>query len=286
MRRARTALTFLAVLAAAPAHGQENPGDTCAGFFECAKGCSADDQACLDGCLPTDSGQVALLDDLVACVDAHCRTVPSEELQSCVDQSCGGQVTACIGNGIGGTGESCPDGLSFEGECVSDVVRWCENDELHVLDCGAQASTCGFNDTAGFYDCMAGGEACGEVTYEGECQGNVAVWCENGVLTGQDCDEVGLACGADSAGIYYCYDGGAGAAGSAGGGAGATGSSGGGAAASSGTTVDPAGGGSSKAKAGTSAAEPTGACTTSAGPPLPLAALLVLLLAVRRRRLT
>jgi hypothetical protein len=46
---------------------------------------------------------------------------------------------------------------------------------------------------------------CGSVTYEGECQGEVVVWCEDGELYAYDCGEGGMTCGfVDSMGLYDC----------------------------------------------------------------------------------
>lgn len=49
------------------------------------------------------------------------------------------------------------------------------------------------------------GDACGGITYEGTCDGDVAVWCEDGELWGYACEPG--ACGLDpSSGLYDCLE--------------------------------------------------------------------------------
>jgi hypothetical protein len=49
-----------------------------------------------------------------------------------------------------------------------------------------------------------GGGGCGGVDFSGECQGNVATWCDDG-LQSIDCGKAGLTCGYDdSTGLYDC----------------------------------------------------------------------------------
>ncbi len=43
---------------------------------------------------------------------------------------------------------------------------------------------------------------CGDVTYEGECQGDTVVWCENG-LQSEDCGASGCGWGQEY-GFYTC----------------------------------------------------------------------------------
>jgi hypothetical protein len=116
-------------------------------------------------------------------------------------------------------GAPCPADLTFEGECVGDVVVWCEDDVVNILDCGAEGLGCALNEEEGYYDCAAGGDDGGEgplpgepcadgLTFEGECQGDTVVWCEDDLTQVFDCSTQGLGCGYNaSAKIYDCVEG-------------------------------------------------------------------------------
>jgi len=108
------------------------------------------------------------------------------------------------------SGSACGD-LTFEGTCEGDTVRWCENGEARELDCGSSTLTCGDYDLEGqtIKACVDDGTAgdCGSVTFEGECQGDTVVWCDNGSLQTKDCASEDKACDLinDSVG-YWCTE--------------------------------------------------------------------------------
>ena len=80
----------------------------------------------------------------------------------------------------------------------------------------AQGQTCGWvNDQIGNYcggtpPSGSGGDegGCGDVTYEGTCEGDTAVWCSNdGELRSLDCGDQGQVCTFVNNDIgYYCAD--------------------------------------------------------------------------------
>lgn len=131
--------------------------------------------------------------------------------------------------GSGGAEQAGPDdcgSVTFEGVCSNDVLSYCENGVLKTLDCSANGSVCGWNDSAGYNDCVAssgsggsggGGTAgsggssgsdCGSVTFEGECSGDTLQYCNNGTLVSSDCSNQGLTCGYNAqAGYYDCVAG-------------------------------------------------------------------------------
>ena len=47
-------------------------------------------------------------------------------------------------------------GITYEGCCAGQVVRWCDEEGLHELDC-TEAPLCGWDDESGFYDCGTDG---------------------------------------------------------------------------------------------------------------------------------
>jgi len=60
------------------------------------------------------------------------------------------------------------------------------------------------HELASSYESDAGENGCGAVTYEGGCQGNTVIWCENG-LQSMDCGALGGTCGfSDADGYYAC----------------------------------------------------------------------------------
>jgi hypothetical protein len=109
-------------------------------------------------------------------------------------------------------------GLPPEGQCQGDVARFCIGDELVETDCALFGEQCGFiNDVLGWYCLPADGppdpgpdplpepDNCDGIDYLGICDGDVAVWCANGVLEFEDCAAFGVTCGyVDDATGYYC----------------------------------------------------------------------------------
>lgn len=67
--------------------------------------------------------------------------------------ACGGEVCALVDNvtGFACVRDGC-GGLTFTGECVGDVARYCSDNEVQEVDCGADGGTCGFiDDETGFF---------------------------------------------------------------------------------------------------------------------------------------
>ncbi len=69
-----------------------------------------------------------------------------------LNQTCGwstvNNYNDCVPPPQTGCGE-----VTKTGACNGDVVIWCESGELKSVDCAALGSTCGWSDTANFYDC-------------------------------------------------------------------------------------------------------------------------------------
>lgn len=140
------------------------------------------------------------------CVDGKCKCIPQCFGKECGDDGCGGSCgtcpigKTCVGgkcvcqpncegkqcgpDGCGGTcgeckqGEVCQAGIckmsecgaiTYEGCCEGEILKWCENNKLKVLDC-TNSPKCGWND-AGFYDCGTDGkpDPSGEFPMKCEC---------------------------------------------------------------------------------------------------------------------
>jgi hypothetical protein len=103
-------------------------------------------------------------------------------------------------------------GETFVGRCDGDQVVWCESDQVHVQNCpDYDGKTCVFDDAHQYYACGVAAEPpppvdpCNGETYEGRCQGNSVVWCENEEVKSISCDNYTKSCGWDGPkGFYNC----------------------------------------------------------------------------------
>lgn len=101
-------------------------------------------------------------------------------------------------------------GISYEGCCLPDqTLQWCENGVLCAIFCAQNPDPayqkCGWSPEAGFYDCGSSTspepscthpmdcpgncKPCGDITYEGCCDGAVVTWCECGCIRTINCAE-------------------------------------------------------------------------------------------------
>jgi hypothetical protein len=46
-------------------------------------------------------------------------------------------------------------GVTYEGLCDGDTVRFCDGGQLYAVDCAARGQHCGWNETWSYYDCLA-----------------------------------------------------------------------------------------------------------------------------------
>ncbi len=94
-------------------------------------------------------------------------------------------------------------GVTFDGECSGNMLRWCDHGQPLERDCGACAETCLPGAQSGYY-CVASN--CGDTDYLGRCDGNVAVWCSlEGVLQQENCSASNSTCRyIDDETGYYC----------------------------------------------------------------------------------
>ena len=95
--------------------------------------------------------------------------------------------------------DECGD-VTSEGLCDLDTLLYCEDGELVETLC---AEGCGFDESAGYFDCLTAAppiDECGDVTYEGICDGDNLLFCEDGTLSSSFCDH---GCGWDEGNGYY-----------------------------------------------------------------------------------
>ncbi|MAQ14381.1 MAG: hypothetical protein CMN30_06255 [Sandaracinus sp.] len=108
------------------------------------------------------------------------------------------------------TGPTIVDGASCgsiteTGRCVSGAAVYCSGDELQREVCEG-GETCGWDAGADAYRCIAEGtDPCEGLDSVGECAGNVARWCEGGVVRSRDCGSCDQVCAnIDEVGGAYC----------------------------------------------------------------------------------
>jgi len=97
------------------------------------------------------------------CVFGECVACSCEGKQ-CGDDGCGNSCGEC-GEGFECNAGVCEaagcGGITFEGCCDGQTLKYCENDEIKVIDCSGNEppnDQCGWKAEAGFYDCGGDGE--------------------------------------------------------------------------------------------------------------------------------
>lgn len=96
----------------------------------------------------------------------------------------------------GAEGGGACGGVTYTGECQGDAVVWCEGGALQQVDCAAKGKVCGWQDDTIGNNCLdAPTSACGDLTYQGRCEGAVLSWCENDAVQTVDCGADGRTCG-------------------------------------------------------------------------------------------
>lgn len=94
--------------------------------------------------------------------------------------------------------------IDATGRCEGQTAVWCDGGVIRRRDCAACGQVCGaVPELGGAIYCRA--DPCMGLDYLGRCDGEVAVWCDDGVLKTRDCAESGLSCGwVDSDTGFYC----------------------------------------------------------------------------------
>lgn len=174
-------------------------GTDCAGELVCDRSfpSGACTLPCGDGC-PDGSACVAWGGSdlcLPACTgDADCR-----DGWTCSGGACVPQPT---------TQDGCGD-VTPNGHCEGNTLVYCESLDTGVVrrvDCPTdQECTVG---TDGLAECVVPGTTgCGTVSYQGYCDGDLAVWCQDAQLAERDCAAEGKTCGyVDEQVGFYCVE--------------------------------------------------------------------------------
>lgn len=100
-------------------------------------------------------------------------------------------------------------GETFEGRCDGNTVVWCENQRVNRQDCSASNRSCTFDSGYGYYLCgqaappPAPVDPCKGETFEGRCDGNTVIWCEDEQIKSLSCASYGRQCGYKASKSYY-----------------------------------------------------------------------------------
>ncbi len=152
---------------------------------DCTSECTADEVGCMDNgnryvCGNTDTDSCLERIELACPASAQCEA-----------GSCGGQ--ACT--------DAC---LPWETGCVDDNNRFiCAEGGDGDLCIDPVTFACEAGRTCSGGICTPSAGDCGEIDYNGECQGDVSVWCEDGQLAVYDCAADGMTCGWLAADGYF-----------------------------------------------------------------------------------
>jgi hypothetical protein len=143
-------------------------------------------------------------DVLNYCMDDH--VLVTKDCQAEYGLTCGKQSDEMGMNCLATTEGAACGPVTFEGTCSKDTVVWCNKDTLDMMDCAQYGMTCGDSGDQGMW-CIGGTSGgCGDITFDGECQGDVAVWCDDGALRSYDCAESGMGCGPTEDQGNYCTE--------------------------------------------------------------------------------
>lgn len=98
---------------------------------------------------------------------------------------------------------------SESGRCDGDVLVYCHEKQVIIVDCSLHSKQCGAVPTGEFrcIDVFEPGGPCGSLTRQGRCKDNTVIWCENDVVKERRCADCMQTCGFFSEAVgYYCVD--------------------------------------------------------------------------------
>lgn len=112
---------------------------------------------------------------------------------------------------------ACENGTCGGETCTDDCIPWEVGciDNSHRFVCAEQGDgdfcfekvsfACKNDRICSSSMCIPASGTCGTITFTGECQGDISIWCDEGELMAYDCSEEGMTCGwVDAEGYYDC----------------------------------------------------------------------------------
>jgi|GEM_PF-790744 hypothetical protein len=157
----------------------------------CGETCVPDDQFGFH-CVVSDCGDVTFHGQCTGTTATWCSRDGHLETKDCAAHSQGcGWLDDESGNYC--VDHFCGD-INYHGICQGNVATWCNgNGTIQTKDCAAEGKQCGWVDNEKGNHCVT--QPCGDVDYFGQCNGDVALWCDQGELKSNDCATSNQACG-------------------------------------------------------------------------------------------
>ena len=134
-------------------------------------------------------------DDVIQWAGAiHCITMTTaggsfSKMQTDPEYACNGDWDCYPGSGSAGC-----DGLTYQGCCDGNLLKYCDGNQLKTINCGNNPQ-CGWKADAGYYDCSTNGGSDPSGKYPKDCDGGCVPACG-----GKECgsDGCGGSCGSCS----------------------------------------------------------------------------------------
>lgn len=102
-------------------------------------------------------------------------------------------------------GAACDD-IDGVGRCLNGQALWCDDDVLRSDPCTG-ATSCGWDGGAQGYRCVLGDNPCQGLDNFGVCDGQTALWCDEGELRRRDCGSCDQVCAIQpQVNGVYCED--------------------------------------------------------------------------------
>ncbi|MFT7624840.1 MAG: agmatine/peptidylarginine deiminase, partial [Myxococcota bacterium] len=143
---------------------------------ECTPDCSGKtcgDDGCGGSCGSCSGGQT--------CTGGQCECVADCSGKLCGGDGCGGSCGTCAG------GSSC----STSGQCVDDCAPDCSGKACGTDGCGGTCGTCDAGATCTATGQCQAAQGCGDLTFDGKCEGNTLIWCQDETINDFECSELG-----------------------------------------------------------------------------------------------
>lgn len=197
--------------------------------------CTADDKCDNGNCI---SGKVVICDDGNPCTTETCEPqkgcvwtkiagccVANEEcndgipctLDLCVNNKCENNPIPDVGKlcmegnlyfadscgAIGSLSEDCKGCGCEDNKCL---LPQCEGKECGPDGCEGSCGKCSADmDCSIDFECVSLYNPCKDISKKGKCEGNLALWCEDGEIKWFNCEKNGMYCGYDKdIGVYTC----------------------------------------------------------------------------------
>lgn len=108
--------------------------------------------------------------------------------------------------GLDSGGDQNPCGQeTYEGRCDGSTVIWCQDSQVYQQDCAETGMGCDYDPARDYYGCIRSDDPCQGETFDGRCEGNLVIWCENEEVKSIDCSTSQAHCGYNSSkGFYDC----------------------------------------------------------------------------------